>query len=161
MFETCFLISRTPRHTKLSGLSASDPSGVFKPSGVYGNTATAGMPNSCALPTSSANKSTLKRSTPGIDDTASRLPNPSTTKIGQIRSSVVRRFSCTIRRNQSADRLRRIRVEGNVEHAGKPVIHLCLIECLRNVPHYIVNMLNANRQTHIARRHARSQLIFG
>ena len=39
----------------------------------------------------------------------SRVFSPSMTKIGQIRSSTVSRFSCTSRRDQSALRMRRSR----------------------------------------------------
>ena len=41
----------------------------------------------------------------------SRRLSPSMTKIGQIRSSTVSRFSCTSRRDQSALRMRRRRRE--------------------------------------------------
>ena len=54
--------------------------------------------------------STVRRSTPGIEATAVRLLWPSTTNIGQIRSSVVSTFSRTIRRAHSALRLRRGRI---------------------------------------------------
>ena len=49
------------------------------------------------------------RKTPGMAAIASRRFSPSMTKIGQIRSSTVSRFSCTSRRDQSALRMRRRR----------------------------------------------------
>src|ERR1044072_7784359 len=50
---------------------------------------------------------TVRRSTPGIEATGVRVLVPSTTNIGQIRSSVVSTFSRTSRRAHSALRLRR------------------------------------------------------
>ena len=49
------------------------------------------------------------RNTPGMAAIGSRVLSPSMTKIGQIRSSTVSRFSCTSRRDQSALRMRRSR----------------------------------------------------
>ena len=49
------------------------------------------------------------RKTPGIAAIGSRRFSPSMTKIGQIRSSTLSRFSCTSRRDQSALRMRRSR----------------------------------------------------
>ena len=46
------------------------------------------------------------RKTPGIAAIGSRVLSPSITKIGQIRSSTLSRFSCTSRRDQSALRMR-------------------------------------------------------
>ncbi len=59
--------------------------------------------------TASTALSMLMRLTPGIAGMGSTMPLPGTRKIGQIRSSTVSRFSCTMRRVQSALRLRRIR----------------------------------------------------
>ena len=47
--------------------------------------------------------------TPGMAAIGSRMSVAATTKIGQIRSSTVSRFSCTSRRDQSALRMRRSR----------------------------------------------------
>ena len=52
------------------------------------------------------------RSTPGMDSTGMRLPFPSVTNIGQIRSAGVSTFSATSRRDQAALRLRRMRTAG-------------------------------------------------
>jgi hypothetical protein len=52
----------------------------------------------------------VRRSTPGIEATGVRVLFPSTTNIGQIKSSVVSTFSRTSRRAHSALRLRRGRM---------------------------------------------------
>jgi len=67
---------------------------------------------------SSSSRSMVKRSTPGIDATASRRFSPSSTKTGRIRSFVVSTFSRTRRREKSSRRLRRRRVAGNRRLAG-------------------------------------------
>src|SRR5690606_28895658 len=51
-------------------------------------------------------RSTDRRKAPGMAPSAARRFSPSMMKVGQIRSSTVRRFSCTSRRDQSALRMR-------------------------------------------------------
>ena len=70
------------------------------------------MPSVCASSAARNSWSIDKRSTPGIEGTASRWRSPSRTKTGQIRSATSSRFSATMRRDQSARRLRRSRVIG-------------------------------------------------
>src|SRR5690606_19080626 len=72
-----------------------------------GKVAIAGMPSFAACSASFTASSTDMRRTPGIASTGSRRFSPSIRKIGQIRSSTVRRFSWTRRRDQSALRMRR------------------------------------------------------
>ena len=60
-----------------------------------------------------ASRSTESRSTPGIEGIGVRLPVPSCTKMGQIKSSTLSRFSATSRRDQAVRRFRRMRVDGN------------------------------------------------
>src|SRR5262245_43071770 len=66
--------------------------------------------------------STESRSTPGMESTGILWPVPSTRNSGQIRSSAVSTCSRTIRRAQSARRLRRGRVARSswVSVAGRP-----------------------------------------
>src|SRR5581483_3705275 len=71
------------------------------------------MPRAVASSAALATRSTLRRSTPGMESTARRLPRPSVTKIGQIRSAAVSTFSATRRRDQGDLRLRRMRTVGN------------------------------------------------
>src|SRR5690348_16741896 len=70
------------------------------------------MPRSRACLAASTKRSTLRRSTPGMDSTCVRLFLPSWTNAGQIRSSTERRVSATSLRDQSSRRLRRSRVVG-------------------------------------------------
>ena len=79
-----------------------------------------------ACSAASATRSTLMRSTPGMDATGTRLPRPSATKIGQIRSAGVSTFSATSRRDQPtcgcgacARRERRRRAIGGASSAGR------------------------------------------
>ena len=53
-----------------------------------------------------------------MDATGTRLPRPSVTNIGQIRSAGVSTFSATSRRDQPALRLRRMRTAGNSPDAS-------------------------------------------
>src|SRR5262249_915109 len=69
-----------------------------------------GIESSRARTASRTAWSTDRRSTPGIEGTATRVFLPSTTNSGQIRSSVVSRFSRTMRRAHSVRRLRRGRL---------------------------------------------------
>ena len=91
----------TARQIRLSGLVASRASGVFRAGSMTANTATAGMPRSFAPATASTNRSMESLSTPGMEGTASRFASPSIAKTGQIRSSVLKAFSATRRRDQS------------------------------------------------------------
>ena len=55
-------------------------------------------------------RSTVRRSTPGMEGTGTRVLAPSTMNIGQIRSSAVSTLSRTMRRAQSLRRMRRRRM---------------------------------------------------
>ena len=104
--------ARVARQTRLSALKASPPSSVRSLASVYGKSAIAGMPSATASSAALATRSTLMRSTPGMDSTGMRLPFPSVTNIGQIRSAGVSTFSATSRRDHPALRLRRMRTAG-------------------------------------------------
>lgn len=80
-----------------------------------------GMVSSIARSASRTAWSTLRRSTPGIEATCSRLLLPSIRNSGQIRSSVVSTFSRTMRRAHSALRLRRGRTVRS--RAGRRLRH--------------------------------------
>ena len=69
-----------------------------------------GILSSAARTAARATSSTESRSTPGIEATGCRAFSPSITNTGQIRSSVVSMCSRTMRRAQSARRLRRMRM---------------------------------------------------
>ena len=66
-----------------------------------------GMPRDAARSAARTASSIASRSTPGIERDRLAVLSPSIRKSGQIRSSVVSRFSRTSRRDQSALRLRR------------------------------------------------------
>src|SRR6478609_7397037 len=106
---TAFLIARAARQTRLSGLTASEPTGSRRAGSVYGKSATAGMPSFAARSAARTASSSERRSTPGIEAIPCRTRSPSIRNSGQIRSSTVRVVSRTRRRDQSARRLRRIR----------------------------------------------------
>src|SRR5262245_11237469 len=110
------------RHTRLSGLSASLPPASRRPGSVYGNSATQGIFSAMARAAARTAWSTESRSTPGMESTGILWPVPSTRNSGQIRSSTVSMCSRTIRRAQSARRLRRGRVARSswVSVAGRP-----------------------------------------
>ncbi|CEJ85999.1 hypothetical protein HYPGJ_30164 [Hyphomicrobium sp. GJ21] len=107
-----FLMARVARQTRLSALKASFASSERFAGSVNGKSAIAGISSATASFAASTIRSTLRRSTPGIDVTGTRLSFPSMTNIGQMRSLGERRCSATSSRVQGALRLRRIRVAG-------------------------------------------------
>jgi hypothetical protein len=68
-------------------LNASSASADFFSGGVAGKIATAGIRRSIASSTASTSRSIDSRSTPGIEAIGSRVPWPSWTNTGQIKSS--------------------------------------------------------------------------
>ena len=112
------LIVRTARQTRLSGFQASSQPGDLRAGSVAGNSATNGTPSRFASPTAVTARSTVKRTTPGIEGTGVVSSVPSRMKTGQIRSLGDSRFSRTSRRDQSVRRLRRMRVRGKTGPAG-------------------------------------------
>ena len=104
--------ARVARQTRLSGLVASRPSSVRLSGSVYGNSAIAGIPSASASSAAATTRSTVMRSTPGIDAMGRRLLRPSITNSGQIRSAGDRVFSATRRRDHADWRMRRGRMDG-------------------------------------------------
>ena len=70
------------------------------------------MPSDSASSAARTTSSGVWRNTSGIDAIGWRSPLPGLTTIGQIRSSAVRRFSATSRRDHAVRRLRRRRTVG-------------------------------------------------
>src|SRR5258707_10057932 len=99
------------RHPKLSGWTASLPPWSRRFGSVYGNSARQGIASAAARSASRTASSTDSRSTPGIEATGTRVFTPSTRNSGQIRSYVLSSCSRTRRRDHSALRLRRGRLE--------------------------------------------------
>src|SRR5260221_83263 len=99
------------RHTMLSGLPASLPPSSRRFGSVYGNSARQGIASAAARSASRTASSTDSRSTLGMEATGTRVFTPSTRNSGQIRSYVLSSCSRTRRRDHSALRLRRGRLE--------------------------------------------------
>ena len=120
--------ARTARCAKPSGFHASSALADLADCGVTGNSANAGIPNATACAASCNNRSMLKRSTPGMEEMASRWFSPSSTKTGQIKSFTVNTFSRIKRRENSSRRIRRIREWGN--WPGKlAILKLAIASC--------------------------------
>src|SRR6266849_2215709 len=113
------LTAVTARHTRLSGLTASSPSGLLSSAGTTGKMAITGIPRDAARPASSISDGIVWRQTPGIEGIASRPDGPSWTKTGQMKSAAVRTVSETKRRDQSSRRLRRSRTRGYAPREAK------------------------------------------
>ena len=79
---TACLSARTARWARPSGFHASLPSSDFASGGVTGNSAIAGTPSFATTSASRTSSSTVMRSTPGIEGTATRCFVPSITKTG-------------------------------------------------------------------------------
>ena len=79
---TASLIARVARWASPSGFQASAPSRLFTATGVTGNRAMAGIPRSASWRASSHSRSTVMRSTPGMEGTASVWFSPSRTNTG-------------------------------------------------------------------------------
>ncbi len=69
---SAFFKAATARQTRLSGLTASRPSGSFSAGSTAGNTATVGMPSPAASPAASTRAAIERRQAPGIDGIGSR-----------------------------------------------------------------------------------------
>ena len=76
---------------RLSALTASRPSSLFRAGSVEGKSAITGMPSPAASSAAATARSVERRSTPGMDATASRLFSPSITK---NRPDQIRRRQC-------------------------------------------------------------------
>jgi hypothetical protein len=104
---TAALIARVARLMRLSGSRIAEPVWSRSFISTLGKVASAGMPSLAARSASFTALSTETRKTPGMASIGSRRSFPSMRKIGQIRSSTVKWFSCTSRRDQGALRMRR------------------------------------------------------
>ena len=79
---SAFFSARTARCARPSGFQASRPSRLLASGAVTGNSAIAGTPSFATASASRTSSSTVIRSTPGIEGTATRCFEPSMTNTG-------------------------------------------------------------------------------